>query len=253
MLRRLNYTNRLRIRREDIRIQLSNADGVLAFDADLSRIRNYDLPTQSLVFVEAYRQTNWMRFAFGRIGALLPPADRRLSQFDSAEGVRFRVKVVPESDAHKLLAEADAIPLLMPDEGTGDREPLLPVKPAQLDGEVFRLDYSGDWPILLIHREAGAYSDIGRSLPFVSLVYPAVFREIMTRLLLVDKHFDDSSEDDWRSKWLRFATSLPGSNELPAESASEDDVTDWIDGAVAAFARRVQAVPRFLEFWTEGA
>jgi hypothetical protein len=33
------------------------------------------LPTDAKVFVEAYRQTNWMRFDFGTIGAVQAPGD----------------------------------------------------------------------------------------------------------------------------------------------------------------------------------
>lgn len=235
-----------------MRIRLMNLERELAFEADLSQLRDYDLPGESLVFVEAYRQTSWMRFPFGRVGAITPPVNRVLTQFDSPEGVRFRVKVIPASDSHKLLAEADSIPLYLPEQTDAEKETLLPVKPAELDGEVFRLDFSGGSPILLINRNAGAYSDIGRSPTFVALVYPSIFRQILTILLLIERHYDDTSDDDWRSRWLRFATSLPGSVELPSEGASDENVSEWIDDTVAAFARSVGVLTRFGEFWKEG-
>src|SRR5258708_5063469 len=106
MIRRFNYTDRLRIRRSDIRIVLREKDGQLEFDADLRSLAEYDLPPDSFVFVEAYRQTNWMRFDFGQLGAISPDANRVLSQFDSADGILFRVKVTPNGDTHTLLAEA---------------------------------------------------------------------------------------------------------------------------------------------------
>jgi hypothetical protein len=106
MIRRFNYTDRIRIRRKDVRITLCEDDGKLAFAADLSALREYDLPPESFLFVEAYRQTNWMRFEFGQVGAISPDNTRELSQFDSADGIRFRVKVTPNSDIHRLLAEA---------------------------------------------------------------------------------------------------------------------------------------------------
>ena len=64
MNRRFNYTGRIRIRRKDLTICLREQDGILSFDADLSALVDYELPPESFVFVEAYRQTNWMRFPF---------------------------------------------------------------------------------------------------------------------------------------------------------------------------------------------
>ena len=181
MIRRFNYTHRIRIRRKDVRITLEEDNGKFSFDADLSALAGYELPPESLVFVEAYRQTNWMRFDFGQVGAIAPQKNRALSQFDSPEGLLFRVKVTPKGDIHTLLAEADRIPLMRPDEAEGERIPLLPVKPQKLGEEIYRVDFSGDRPLLLINSEAGNYTDIGRSPAFVSLVYPAVLREILTR------------------------------------------------------------------------
>ncbi len=195
MIRRFNYTNRLRIHRKDVRITVRNESGQLAFDADLSALSSYGLPPESRVFVEAYRQASWMRFCFGQAGAITPPTDRLLTQFDSPDGIRFRVKVTREGGDHTLLAEADAISLAGPHQSDGAQTPLLSVKPEGLGDEIYRLDFSGQdgRPLLLINSEAGNYAEIGRAPAFVSLVYPAILREILIRALLVDKHEDDTN------------------------------------------------------------
>ena len=109
-IRRLNYTGRKRIKREDVSILLH--DNPAMFDADLTRLAEYALPKDAFVFVEARLQTRWMRFKYGTVGAITPDPDRRLTEFDSAEGIRFSVKVTATSDkAGKLLAEADRIPV----------------------------------------------------------------------------------------------------------------------------------------------
>jgi len=252
MIRRFNYTNRLRIRRKDVRIKVRDEGGQLAFDADLSALADYELPPESLVFVEAYRQASWMRFGFGQAGAITPAKNRLLTQFDSPEGIKFRVKVTPQGDVHTLLAEADAIPLAKPEQKDGERTPLLPVKPQKLGDEIYRLDFSGQdgRPLLLINTEAGNYADIGRAPAFVSLVYPAVFREILIRVLLVDKHDDDANPHDWRSQWLRFASLHPGLGELP-EPDEADERGQWIEKAVAAFSKQLQVRAKFAEYWKE--
>lgn len=253
MLRRLNFTNRIRIRRADVRINLTAPDSGLHFIANLSALPTYDLPRESLVFVEAYRQTNWMRFSFGRIGALESASPRHLSQFDSPEGIRFRVKVTPDGDDKKLLAEADGIPLFLPEQDAVGKDPLLPVKPADLDGEIYCLDFSGAEPLLLVSRRAGPYSDIGRSPAFMALVYPSVLREILMRVIVIERHDDDVSDDVWQSRWLRFTRGLPGMTDIPESGSDEEDKYLWIDSAVAAFSRRLGAHERFAEFWREGA
>jgi hypothetical protein len=250
MIRRFNFTDRIRIRRKDIRITLREEKGKFAFDADLSALVDYELPPESFVFVEAYRQTNWMRFDFGQVGAITPTADRYLSQFDSPDGIKFRVKVTPDGDIHTLLAEADAIQLARPDQQEGERTPLLPVKPQKLGDEIYRLDFSGQdgRPLLLINSDAGNYADIGRSPAFVSLVYPSVLREILIRVLLIEKHDDDANPNDWQSQWVRFASLHAGLGDLPPTD-DVDERGQWIEKAVSAFAKQLQARAKFAEFW----
>lgn len=252
MIRRFNYTDRIRIRRKDVHITLREENGKFAFDADLSALGDYELSPESFVFVEAYRQTNWMRFDFGQVGAITPAKNRDLSQFESPDGLLFRVKVTPNGDIHTLLAEADRIPLVRPEQDQGERTPLLPVKPQKLGDEIYRVDFSGDRPLLLINSDAGNYTDIGRAPAFVSLVYPSVFREILSRVLLIEKHEDDASSDDWKSQWVRFALFHPGLGELP-NPEDTDGRADWIDRAVSAFAKQLQARAKFAEFWKGGA
>jgi hypothetical protein len=250
MIRRFNYTDRIRILRKDVRITLREENGTFAFDADLSALAEYELPPDSFVFVEAYRQANWMRFNFGQVGAITPDKNRDLSQFETPEGLKFRVKVSPNGDIHTLLAEADHIPLARPEQNEGERTPLLPVKPEKLGDEIYRLDFTDDRPLLLINSDAGNYAAIGRSPAFMSLVYPGVFREILNRVLLIDEHDDDANSDDWKSQWVKFASLHPGLGELPGPEDT-DGRTDWIDKAVSAFAKQLQARAKFAEFWKD--
>src|SRR5688572_26183115 len=115
MPRRLNYTNRQKIKRQDVSIRLHrNAQG-LSFNADL-RLAEYKLDRVTpppRVFVEAYRSAAalWKRFDFGRVGTVRAPEDCSLNEFGVAEGVLFRVKVsaVGDDTLGRLVAEADAI------------------------------------------------------------------------------------------------------------------------------------------------
>jgi hypothetical protein len=79
MLRKLNFTERARVPRANVRITLRrDADGTLVFDP---------------------------RLIFDDVGA--PPDDRRLTDIENTSLVRFRVKLVDnEGNEHRIVAMA---------------------------------------------------------------------------------------------------------------------------------------------------
>lgn len=254
MIKRFNYTKRRNIFRKEFKIIINVDDGKISFDADLSKLSSYDLPDGSLVFVEAYRQTNWARFDYGRIGNIQPAQVRDISSFDTHEGILFRVKVTDAQEG-RLLAEADRIPFMLPDEKELPLEPLLKTRPQNLGNEIFRVDYSDErnGPILLINNQgvlAGNYRRIGLDPVFISLVYPAVVREILKKIF-VEGCFDYSDRSDWRHRWLMFARSFPGTGEMPKSQDENEQFDDWIDKVVEKFCKKVNACGRFSEFWSK--
>ena len=249
MIRRLNYTDRKRIRREDIDISVTTpVDGVPEFEISLNLL-DYKLPSEGIVFMEAYRRTTLMRFPLGTVTEVVVPADRKLGEFDTPEGVLFRVRVSSTSpDRGKLLAEADRISFRKPDSTTEERVPLLPVQSADLGAEVTKLDFD-DRPTLLINSATGNWRDVARSPVFASLTYPNAFREILIRILRIEKFFDTDEAGDWKCQWLTYAAGLPGVGELPDEGASDSDLEVWIDDAVRVFSQRCQMYERFKTYW----
>jgi hypothetical protein len=193
-----------------------------------------------------------MRFAFGTVGAIAPAADRALTEFDSPEGILFSVKVTAASGhLGQLLAEAEAIPVRSPGETEERRNPLLPVKSEDIGHEVYRLDFSNDPPILLVNRAAGNKDVIVRSPLFMSIVYPAALREILNHVIHIED-LDDPDDDgeSWQARWLRFATALPCVGPVPAKEDGNRD--QWIDDAVAAFAKQQGMLERFVSGWQKG-
>ena len=236
-VRTINYTNRRRIRREDARISIrEEKDGAL-FDASL-HLADYNLSSDARVFVEVYRQTQYMRFDFGLVGALHKPDDRVLRDFDSPEGLLFRVKVVTVADPHGLLlAEADQIRPRRSTDEDANRIPLLPVVPNENMGdEIWRLEFDDQQTLLMVNSMLGGWRALARDPAFFSLVYPSVFRAVLSRILYVDEYHEIEDEDNWRSRWLRFATNLRGVDRPPGLQ-EKDSFDTWIDGAVSAFCR----------------
>jgi hypothetical protein len=251
MIRRLNFTNRIKIKREDVMITVLDTDKQILFEANLSGLAKYNLPSESFVFVEAYRMSNWMRFSFGQVGKITHPKSLALKSFTSYEGIKFRVKITAAGQNHMLLAEADAIPLLTKDQKKSDKDPLLPVIPSdELGDEIYRVDYSEGNPILLINSSVGNYKNIGLSPSFVSLALPAVLREILTKIVLIDKRIDDDDMDDWHCRWIKFSTQLLGYDELPS-TEDLDECAEWIQSISSAFARKQNLKSQFKGFWRD--
>lgn len=252
MIRRLNYTGRIKISRSDVRITTADTDNKAVLNADL-RLSGYDLPPEARVYIEAYHQTTWMRFPFGTVVNINPPEpkDRELSEFDSLEGVLFRVKVTQSHDEHILLASADRIPLASP-EDDANKESILPVYPEALGDELWKVDMEAE-PRLLVNKNAVSdWRQLATSDIFIALVYPVVLRQILTSILIKEKHRDTDDKSDWRSRWLKFASILPGMDPKPPEDTEDVDmVSDWVEAAVRAFARKGSLKDKFVAAWQQ--
>lgn len=241
-VRRLNYTSRQKIAHSDVDIVLHvNATQNAYFNATLN-LTGYTFPPDARVFLEAYRQTILMRFDLGTVSAPKPPDDRALAEFPSADEILFRVRVTAASGRPGvLLGEMDRIRPREPDKRPDDRLPLLPAMPEDLGEEVWRVDFEGG-TTLLVSRDLQDWKQTTRSDTFRATVYPAAMRQILERILLVEKYTATDDGADWRSLWLQFASRIPGSRPLPS---ARDDDDEWIENAVSAFARQFRLRTRF--------
>jgi len=249
MIRRFNYTKRAKILQKDVAITLIDENGQLSFKANLSKLSPNEFPDGGSVFIEAYRQTDWKRFDYGKVGAIIENEDRDLSNFGTKNGILFRVKITDEKTG-KIIAEADRIPFVMPNQQENPRLPLLPVCPKNLGDQIFRVDYTGPRTILDINIEVISPHQVAHDPVFIALAYPMILREILTRILVIDGQFDMTDEDDWMSNWLRFANSLPGVGEMPTEKDHRDQCHEWIDDVISAFCKHQQVRKNFSEVWS---
>lgn len=242
-IRRINFTQRKRIQRDDIDIVLRRHDQcAVSFDTSLE-LSSYRFPPDARLFIEAYRQTTVMRFDFGTVSVPAPPADRYLGDFESEAEIMFRVRVTAASERPGvLLGEADQLRPRNPDEEPDKRISLLPPVPADLGEEVWRVDFEPA-PILLVNRNLPDWKQTVRSETFRAFVYPAALREIVHRILFIESYTTTEDISDWRSKWLLFTTRIPGAGGVPRV---RDEYEDWIENAVAAFARHFTLRSRYV-------
>jgi len=249
MIRRLNYTGRKKILREDVRIAVTRRERLPSlFKATLS-LADYDLPADARVFIEAYRQTTWMRFDAGTV-AIPSQEEFELVEFGEPDGVLFRVRVRSprESDA-RVLAEADQISGATEGESAAEpRESLLPVKGEDLDDLVWALE-TDPRPLLKINSRLGNWRAVARHPAFEALVLPAALRLILKEAV-GQEGADAGDAATWWGQWLRYASRLPGAPEFDPDRPTEDQ-EEWIDETVRAFSRSRETLKRFASFFEE--
>ena len=262
MLRRFNYTGRKKIPRAAVSVKVSGA-AIPSFDAkfDLGALQ---LPGHARVYVEAYHRASYMRFDFGQVSDIRPPKDRLLTEIEGGGTAQFRLKVVDETTEHGcVLAEADGVTPLDADEVAANRNSILPVVITDLGDQVWRVDFisSPDGrPVLELNKNVEAVAQIALGDDgFFALVYPDVVRQILDRVLFVEKFTDtDGPDDDWRIQWLKFSCTLSGIMPPPqAEGGGDDSIEprhdEWIDDTVAAFCRHYKILERFNRAHSAGA
>jgi hypothetical protein len=245
MIRKFNYTGRKKIRRSDVSIDLlRDDDGRRSFNIRL-HLADMALPINARLYVEAYHRAGCQRFDFGTVGSMKIPRDRRLAAISESATPLFRVKVVDKTTAHgRILAAVDKIRPASVDHQPADSRSLLFVEYDDLGHRIWQLDLDGDWPVLKLNRSVDEISLIASSdNRFSALVYPEVFRQILTRILIEDEHTDPDCDDDWPSLWLKLACTLPGmSVQLPVSKAGR---LAWIENAVEAFCTNFDALDKF--------
>ena len=243
MIRRLNYTGRRKIPRDNIHVTLYRNGGVDEFDAVI-RTADLELPETGRVFVEAYHQSSWMRFDYGTVGVSAIPPDRRLTAFYEGARILFRVKVVSaDEESGKILAEADRLVPISHDDDRS-REPLLPVRiVGGLGDRIWRVAWESG-PILELNKaEPKVKHLVTADARFKWLVLPEVLRSILTHVLLENMDEEDEpGESNPGRRWLDFSLSMHPEPPPKPEARDVEIIEKWVDEVVAAFSSRHRAL-----------
>jgi len=249
MIRKFNYTGRKRIERDRVQVSLiPQAGQAPSFDASI-QLADLGLPGNGAVYIEVYDKSSYMRFDFGTVEHQTPPSRRQLVDLQSREIFSFRVKVVDQEGSHgKVLAVADRLPPVRLETGGTDKESLLAVSSEDLEDQIWKLDFSKDVPVLILNSrlEDLGIRELVRSDDSISmLILPAVFRQILVQIFLVDQD-SDPEEGSWQNLWRKFLSALGAAPESVLELDSSENISEWIDDvAVPAFCRNQRASDRF--------
>ncbi len=235
----LNFTKRIDIPRDvvDVLVEHSGTDQrELKVMLDLQKV---DVPVNAHVLIEAHYRGLHKRFRYGEAGKVQLPHDRRISEFP-IDTPAVDITVVDPADHRVLAARRNLRPSLK----TKKRRELLSVFTTDLGQTLWRLrkPFEQSGPVLEI---TDRFPGLETTATFHAFVLPEVFRSILQRILL-DPHYDEDDEgaESWQRDWIGFATKFTGDKPPKPDGedreswlgVEEEEVHEWIDGAVRAFA-----------------
>lgn len=256
MIRRLNFTRRRRINQSDVQVRLWEENGQRKRFRLTANSKAYSgLPEEAQVCVEAYYKNMYTRYDIAPVHEFQGHCERQLEE-GYGDFAFFRLKIVgtDERGRGRILACADQIRPRKAEEEKAEQESLLPVSYVNMGEEVWRLDYENGLPVLEVNERLKGTCDIRDDPSFCGLVFPAALKEILSRILLVEKYYDvDGSREDWQCRWLRLACSLPEVRELPAGGEFEQieemvgEYVAWVGEVIQAFCRKHQMTTHLLK------
>jgi hypothetical protein len=261
MIRKFNYTERIKIKRSDLLVSIDGSADIPHIEADI-RIGPYQdrLPPEGKIYVEAYHRTKFARFSFGTVAVPTTPENRVLASFGAAdfEDIRFRVKVVDESAKHgRILAVAEGISQVSEDKRKANRLSLLGVDKEDIGDRIWKLDLErGDMPWLVVNERITDPNRLLQSdVMFFCMVYPEIIRQVLTYVLInSDEDFTDieieaDDEEVWQVRWLWFGKILSG-KKWPLKDDGEVLSREWIEKCSDSFCRNhrvLQQVSQLME------
>lgn len=250
MIRRFNYTNRLKISRSRIDISLFIDREGKYFRAKVD-LEGLNLPQNAKVYIEANYKGVYQRFHFGTVAQFKEPENTRLNELPETELVYFDIAVVDESGKLGLIL-GSAKGISVSTDGTPhDRIPLLPVNPTDLKNQFWKLsfDSSDDGrPVLEINKNIPDIFEIARNdNKFICLVYPIALRGVLEKLL---KEGDsDAEEGTWMYDWYKFINMFLGIKNKPEMDTENESLTPeqevWIDDCVNEYCKKMQLFEKF--------
>lgn len=232
--RRLNYTGCQRIRRADVQVSIDRGSIPPQFTF-LHSLDSYEFPLDAGVILEAQAHWTLMRFECGTIGKPRHAGPLSLSEFDSPDGIIFRLKVIGTGNAAGLiLGEADRI-RPADREGREEARSFLAVQPAALGQVVWRLSFAGPEPLLQINERIADWRSFMRRADTRALILPELYRQLLFNASTNPS--DIEAEDAWQQAVLNTVPAAVG----PRPTVDDEEALHlWVDDAVTSFAAKHQ-------------
>lgn len=241
MIRRINFTDRVKINKDKVTISLHSKDELKWFDAVIE-IEDLGFPKDASVIVEARYKGLKQRFSFGTVGKMSPPASTVISDIPNTEYFYFDVVVVGKKG--KILGVSKNITLGTETKSIG-RTSLLPVNIIEMGNEIWRLGFDSTddgRPIIEINKSIPEISTIAKTdMMFMSLVYSSSVRQILDRYLRLVNTDQEYDEETWLTQWNKFVSNTLNIKYRPHSTGDSEFLSDeqeqWISTCVDEFCR----------------
>lgn len=250
-MKRFNYTGRKKILREDIKIKLQgdfNEKPTVNVSINLS---GYEFPSSCDVYLEPQWKTRFMRIPLGPAANSVRRNSIVLDEFDDAEGLDFRVKVVDEQEGLLLGIAENIKPYNKDDKLDENQQSILPVTSIDLSGSgvLWRIEYGDQQAVLQVERELGSRDQVVRSLLFRGFILPAAMRQILVKIISDGWDADLSEPQELSTRWLLFAQQIGAG--LPDKEAEDNE--EWIDGTVRVLGNNIGVRQQIIDDFGSGA
>lgn len=233
-MKTLNFTGKKEIAKDDVEVFLredSNGKPVADIRVKLGRYK-FQFSPDVHVYIVARRQHRNQRIFLGKLMQDEFNKDSvPLDEFDDAEGINFKVIVVDVNSGLKR-GQAENIRLFDKNEQPNESdECILSLWPVPDLSGYYRVIFQEKGPVLQYNADLGTKSQIIQNPIFKSMILPAVLKEILQRIMYVEKRWNLLDEDEFSTKWLKLAKQY--GVDFPEQSPEEsDDDYEWKDDLI---------------------
>jgi hypothetical protein len=252
MRRRFNYTNRIRIPQEKISINVNKNNGQIeSFDANID-LKDLHFSEKARLYVEVYHRTDRKQFDFGTIENMAKPKDTSLLDFVYTQNLQFRVKIVDINEKHGLiLGHADKIKLTK-----GLTKSILPVDFRDLGKQIWIIEMTGDEgaPMLVLNEKIPNIKSVSKNDPaFILFVYPSVFKQILTQMIIDGVDDVDDPSVTWHKDWINFTKTISPTITTPTildvkhDDFKQDEAMNWINKIIEEFCYKRKEWKEFIK------
>lgn len=249
MIRKFNYTGRKKLSKQRVEIIIIEERPHKSFSAKID-LKGLVVADAAKIYIEPYYRSSFMRFDFGTVSEPKMPISTALTDIPSSSAIRFRVKIVDETQAHgRILYFADKIEAAGPNK-EDNRFSLLHIDwDKELDQQIFRLTFpENDFPRLELNKLIGNAKELVASdAIFRALVFPVAVRLVAEKIAR-DWNEIDKEDRSWQSMWLKFIREILHVSTVPVieeEGDNEDEITFWVEEVVEAFCRKNKVRTKF--------
>ena len=215
---RLNYTDRIQIDREKVRLSVAMISaGTVKVTGDIVFDRPSEYPASAEVHLYLRRAPHTRSsLSLGPVESkVMVDKEVQVPSLSSVDGLKVDVRIVNMDDpSRRILAICQSVAIASDEEDAAKMTGLLGVRKGDFRWPLWllnleELDSSGAW--LEVSKLVEDFRSFSTSDAFLTLVLPEAIRQIATKIIQDENYNGDpSAGDEVQDKWVRYFVSIPG-------------------------------------------